>query len=247
MPQLQMYHRPATIDEALALLNRPGVNAVALAGGTNLVGRLDDGVDEVVDLQAVGLSGVEYETGRMIIGAMTRLQTIVDDERAPRLLRDAARLEGPNTFRNMGTIGGVVALADWESELLAALLVLEATVTLRGLDREQEMTLSAFLAAPQQNLKGRLITAISLATEGETAAARVARTPADKAIVSAAARKTGDGRLLLALSGVDSVPRLVSLDDLDALSPPADFRGSSEYRQTMARVLSARVVRKIKD
>ncbi|NOX62335.1 MAG: hypothetical protein GXP42_10400 [Chloroflexi bacterium] len=245
MTQLQTYHRPTTIEEALALLNRPGVNAVALAGGTNLVGKLAEGVDEVVDLQAVGLNRIEHKSARMIVGAMTRLQTIVDDPRAPQILRQAAHREGPNTFRNMGTIGGVVALADWESELLAALLALEAEVTLQSVQETQTMLLSDFLAAAREALKGRLITSISVATEGKMAAERVARTPADKAIVAAVARRTPDDRLLLALSGVDSVPRLVSPDDLDALTPPADFRGSSAYRKTMARVLSERVLARI--
>jgi CO/xanthine dehydrogenase FAD-binding subunit len=57
--------------------------------------------------------------------------------------------------------------------------------------------------------------------------------------VAAVARRDSNGALLLAFSGVASVP--VLMDDLETLAPPSDFRGSSEYRKAMAKSLDARV------
>src|SRR5436190_2241403 len=74
----------------------------------------------------------------------------------------------------------------------------------------------------------RLIIAVVITTVGRCAVARTARTPGDEPIVSAYARSAGDGSVRLALSGVAATPLLV--DDTAALSPPGDFRGSSEYR-----------------
>jgi CO/xanthine dehydrogenase FAD-binding subunit len=250
MTQLKAYHRPTSINEALQLLSRPNVNAAIVAGGTSLNARIDEAVDEVVDLQAVGLDQISHNEGRLTLGAMVRLQTIAEDERTPFLLREMARREGPNTFRNMGTIGGVVVNADWESELLAALLVFEAEVEIRLAPPEQgeskTIALSDFLANVPAALKGGLVTAVSLTTGGKTANERVARTPVDKPIVAAVGRVDNRGRLRPALCGVAKMPVLANLDQLEAtLIPLSDFRGSGEYRRAMATTLSKRVVAKL--
>jgi hypothetical protein len=61
--------------------------------------------------------------------------------------------------------------------------------------------------------------------------------------VAALARRTPEGKLLLALCGVDAVPVLVDPANVKAgIKPPDDFRGSREYRRQMAAVLAKRVV-----
>lgn len=244
MTLIQAYHRPHTLDEALTLLARPGLNTAVLAGGTYLTAHAED-VDEVVDLQALGLDGIARAGERLVLGAMTSLQAIVDAAAAPALLREAAHREGPNTFRNQGTIGGAMAGADPESELLAALLVLDVEVKVQTLAGSRTLALPAFLADVRAALAGGIITAVSLATEGVTASDRVARTPADKPIVAAVARKTPEGRISLALCGVARTPILVAPDQVAGIDPPADFRGSSEYRREMAVLLAKRVLSQV--
>lgn len=241
MTQIKSYHRPANVAAALELLARPGLNSVVLAGGTHLVPAAED-VDEVVDLQAVGLEGVQMAGGRLAVGAMTRLQTLIDAELAPELVRHTAHSEGPNTFRNQATLGGVVAGADAESELLAALLVFEADVRVQNTAGARIVALPEFLADVGGALAGGIITEITLATGGESAGERVARTPADKPIVAVVGRKTADGRVLFAACGVAGSPILINPNQLDSLAPPADFRGSAEYRREMAGVLVGRVL-----
>ena len=199
----------------------------------------------MVDLQALGLDEVRAEGGRLTLGAMVRLQTIVDDDRVPTLVREMAQREGPNTFRNQATVGGVVVGADPESELLAALLVFEAEVTVRTLADVRTLPLVDFLADVRGALAGGILTVVSLATDGVTASERVARTPADKPIVAAVARKDSTGRVHLALCGVAATPVLVQPDAVASLNPPADFRGSSEYRREMAVLLVRRVVERL--
>ena len=253
MPLLKAYHRPTTIEAVLQLLSRPQVHTVLIAGGTYINARLEEPAAEVVDLQAAGLDTVHYELGQLTLGAMARLQTMVDDEKAPPLLRQMAHREGPNTLRYAATIGGVVVGGDWESELLAALLVFEATVTARSALGVQTIALPDFLANPRAALRGGLVTAISLQTGGKTASEQVARTPADRPIVAAVGRLTEAGQLRLALCGAASTPILVNpeqpLQDLrraSPLNPPADFRGSSAYRRQMALLLAGRVVEQLK-
>lgn len=242
MPQLKNYHRPESVEAALELLGRSDVRTALVAGGTYLTPRIDEDVEEVVDLQATGLDQVEYEDGRMTLGAMVTMQAVVNDEEAPPLLREMARREGPNTFRNQGTVGGVVAHAGAESEFLAAMLVLEAEATVQTAGGERRLDLADFLADVDKALANGILTSISLVKGGETADARVARTPADTPIVAAVGRRDDDGHVYLAMCGVAERPMLVDPDAIEEIDPPADFRGSAEYRREMAGVLGRRVI-----
>lgn len=252
MAKVKEYHRPTSVAAALALLGRPGVTSVALAGGTQVTPQLVDSdyaigteVDAVIDLQAVGLTQIERQGDRLTLGAMVRLQTLVESDDVPPLLREMAHREGPNTLRQMGTIGGLVASSNPESECLAALLLFDAEVQIQGRSGETHMTLADFWAQGRAALAGGLVTAVTIATTGQTASDRVARTPADTPIVAALARRTDDGNLRLALCGVAATPCLVRPEAVADLSPASDFRGSSAYRRQMAIVLSRRVIEQV--
>jgi CO/xanthine dehydrogenase FAD-binding subunit len=243
MPKLKAYHRPTSVDEALQLLGRAGVNTAILSGGTYLTPYLPDRVDEVVDLQAAGLAKMTYTSRSVTVGAMVRLQTLVEDGRLPALLRETARREGPNTLRQAATVGGVLTCPNRESELLAAMLVYEAELTVQSLNSTKTIALANFLRDIPSALNGRLVTAVSLQLIGKTASARVARTPADRAIVVALARQGDDGKVRLALCGVDKTPVLVDPANVKAaVNPPHDFRGSRAYRRHMAAILAQRVM-----
>ncbi len=248
MPQLKAYHRPTSLDEALQLLARPGSRTAVIGGGTYLTPPLPERVEEVVDLQAItSLREISHIDQKLTLGGTVRLQEVVDDERVPALLRESARREGPNTLRNAVTVGGAVEYADKESEFLAALLVFEAELHIRTTGEIKNIPLNNFLQAAPTALDDGLITGVSLrATTGKTASDRVSRTPADKAIVAAVARLGDDGDLRLALCGVANNPILVDPENLKAaISPPGDFRGSSEYRRQMAATLAKRVINQI--
>jgi len=246
MPQLNAYHRPANVNEALRLLARANINTAIVAGGTHIIPNMNELVTEVVDLQATGLTGVNYTGKGLTLEAMVRLQTIIDDDRAPTLLREAARREGPNTLRNAATIGGVVAAPAKDSELLAALLALDAEVKVQTLNHTKNISLADFLVDAPAALGGGLVVSVSMATMGKTAAARVARTPADRPIVAALARLGHDGQIRLALCGAANTPVLVTPDNIKAaINPAGDFRGSTEYRRQMAATLAKRVVNQL--
>ena len=231
------YWRPATITQAFELLERPG--AVVLAGGTRLNGDSSAERVEVVDLQALDLGGLQPEVGDLLrIGAMVTLQHLVDSSRVPGVVREAARREQPSTLRAQGTVGGCIVTGHPESELLAALLVHEAVVHVESRLGSEVVSLERLLDELPLGA-GRVVTALTICTDGTAAAARTARTPADRAIVAAVARVTGDVRRI-ALTGVAPVPILVQPDE--ELHPPGDFRGSSEYRAALAGVLMTRVV-----
>ena len=230
MTRVVAYHRPASLDEAVELLAGPG--RVPLAGGTvvNTAGR----AAEVVDLQALGLDAVDPDAGRL--GAMVRLQAIVDSDALPTLIRDLARRELPSTLRTIATVGGTVACGGRDSALLAALLVHGAVVELHGAG---PVPLADVLA---DGVGDRLVTAVRFEPDGAGAFEATGRTPADVPIVGAVGRLV-DGRVRVARTGVAPTP--VEVDPADpaaGLEPAGDFRGSSGYRLHLASVLATRAI-----
>jgi CO/xanthine dehydrogenase FAD-binding subunit len=236
---LRSYHRPDTLESALTLLESDG--AAVLAGGTMLNRRPTEHPQTVVDLQALGLDQISATDALATFGAMVRLQDLVDSTATPALVRNAARREGPNTLRNAATLGGVIACRDWQSELLASLLVHEAVVTLQRSGGQEDRTLEEVLNDADA-LDQTVITQVSIGTGGDGAAARTGRTPADEPIVSVVGRRDPTGTTQLAMVGVATVPVVVDPSRLDLLDPPGDFRGSPGYRRRLAEVLSQRVL-----
>jgi len=220
------------------LLELPG--AVLIGGGTKVRDRGPSEPMSVVDLQLAGLTGIDQlDNGALRIGATTTLQQLTDSEGVPAVIREAARRESPSTLRAQSTLGGTIVSADWESELLATLLVHDAVVLVARPDGTEETRLEAlFVQIPF--LSHQIVTAVVIDTRGKASVARTARTPADKPIVVAAARVGADGRRRLALAGVASTPILVA--GTDELNPPGDFRGSGEYRRSLAGVLLSRAI-----
>ena len=94
--------RPSSADEATAAL---GNGAVALAGGTELVPLLRDGLiraDKLVHLAAAVPRGIDGTT----IGAGTTLAELEADPQIPQALREACSLAASPQLRSMGTVGG---------------------------------------------------------------------------------------------------------------------------------------------
>jgi xanthine dehydrogenase YagS FAD-binding subunit len=86
-----------------------GNGAVALAGGTDLVPLLRDGLvraDTLVELRHAVPAGIHRKDGGVSIGAGTTLGELEVDPEVPAALREACRLSASPQLRAMGTIGG---------------------------------------------------------------------------------------------------------------------------------------------
>jgi CO/xanthine dehydrogenase FAD-binding subunit len=233
------YHRPTTLDDAVALIARP--DAVILAGGTTVNADPRSAPSTAVDLQDLGLDDIDADGDVVRIGATARLQDLVDSSLVPSVLRDLARREAPSTIRTMATVGGTIGAAEPESELLAGFLAFGARATVVRAGSPTEHDLSDLLANAAL-LKGAIITAISVPATGDGAADRTGRTPMDRPIVAAVAFRSAEGTVRLAMTGVATHPVVVDPANLADLYPPSDFRGSSDYRKRLAEVLAQRVV-----
>jgi aerobic carbon-monoxide dehydrogenase medium subunit len=125
------YHAPASVDEALELLERYGDEGKVLAGGQSLIPLMKLRFalpSALVDINRIqGLDSIEEDDGFLSIGALVRHK---DCERSEALrgrygvLGDAAPQISDPIVRNRGTIVGSLAHADpqgdWGSALMAA-------------------------------------------------------------------------------------------------------------------------------
>ena len=116
------YHRPKTIEDALALLGRDDPLTIPLAGGTALNARprpavLPAGPFAVVDLQDLGLDGWKPRGNFLTMGAMVRLQRLLEEgrESLPDALLQAVHLEANYTLRHQATVAGSLVAADGRS------------------------------------------------------------------------------------------------------------------------------------
>lgn len=105
------YAAPTSTQDALEALS--GSEALALSGGTDLLGRMKDYVtspDRVVYLKDVkDLCGIDANDGGLVIRAGTRLVEILGDKQIAKLypaLRQATLGVGTPQIRNMATLGG---------------------------------------------------------------------------------------------------------------------------------------------
>ena len=115
MPVFELY-QPASVDDALKLLETHGTDAWVLAGGLDSMDWLKDRLKKpkvVVDLSTIAaLRGINEVNGGLEIGAMTTLTEVV---RHPvvrekyAILREAAELVASPQIRNQGTLGGNVS------------------------------------------------------------------------------------------------------------------------------------------
>src|ERR671919_1393291 len=149
------YEAPATLEEALAALDRYGDEAKVLAGGQSLIPlmKLRFAMPRaLVDINRVpGLDGLAEEEGGLRIGALVRHK---DCERSKVLtgrfgvLGDAAPQISDPIVRNLGTVAGSLAHADPQGDWGSALLAARAQVRTRGPDGSRTIPLDDFFQGP---------------------------------------------------------------------------------------------------
>jgi xanthine dehydrogenase YagS FAD-binding subunit len=115
MPVFELY-QPATVDDAIKLLDQHGADAMVLAGGLDNMDWLKDRLRKpkvVVDLTNIAeLRGIKEVNGGLEIGAATTLTEVVKHpvvREKYAILMDAAEHVASPQIRNQGTIGGNVS------------------------------------------------------------------------------------------------------------------------------------------
>jgi carbon-monoxide dehydrogenase medium subunit len=134
------FHNPASLDDALELLDRYGDDARLMAGGTALVLQMKQRFAQpahVIGLRSLaqsdGLGAVEESGEGLRIGALCTLRRLEDNpllrRRIPLLAETVARV-ATRRIRSMATIGGALVNGDPNQDPPPALIALGATVEL---------------------------------------------------------------------------------------------------------------------
>lgn len=111
------YHRPRTLDEARSLLASLGPRAQIIAGGTDLLPGMKQGLFEPEHVVSVArleeLRGITLDGDTLLVGAGMKLAEVAESlsvqRLSPALAQAAAAVGGPH-HRAMGTLGGNVCL-----------------------------------------------------------------------------------------------------------------------------------------
>jgi len=167
------YARPASLEEAVALLAEHGPDARVLAGGTDLIIRLRDGSARprlVVDVKGVPelAPGIRAGSdGALVIGATTVMTDIAADPLVRRnapALAEAAAVVGSVQIRNRATLAGNICNASPAADTAPALLVHAATVVAIGPGGTRRIPLDEFFVRSGVTTlaRGEIVTAIEI-------------------------------------------------------------------------------------
>jgi len=151
------YLKPASIREAISLLQAHGDKAMLIAGGTDvMVGIRQNNCtpDVLISLREVpGLGSIKCDRKGVAIGALATHQSIADSiviRDAFSALHDAVCHIGSLQIRNVATIGGNVSNGLPSADTACPLLVLNAQARIAGPQGERTLPLDQFFLGPRK-------------------------------------------------------------------------------------------------
>jgi len=165
-----VYHRPKSLEQAISLLQRYGNKAVILAGGTDLLVELKNGLRHpahVIDIKKVReLASIEKTVnGELHLSPLMTLQNLSSASTLQggwNLLAQAASKIGSWQVRNRGTLGGNICHASPSGDTLSALFCLDARVKMISSRGKRSMAIEEFFLGPGETAlkSGELLTEV---------------------------------------------------------------------------------------
>lgn len=266
------YARPASIEEAVALLS-VHEGARALAGGQTLVNVMKQRAaspDVLVDLgkldelRTISVSGTTLQIGAMATLASIMRSSEVEVSRP--ILAEVAATIADVQVRNRGTLGGNICVNDPTNHFPPLLVALGASMTVLGTGGERTLTADEFFVGVFETAvgEGELLTRIDVPAGGKGAGDGMAGVTlgAHGTYVANAAASVADGTWRIALGCVGAVPvrataveeKLAGADVDEAvartaveglgatLDPPSDVHASADYRRSLTETSAVRAV-----
>jgi carbon-monoxide dehydrogenase medium subunit len=276
------YARATSVVDALELLAAHGDGAKVLSGGQSLMPAMNLRLispELIVDIgELAELRGIAIKGDVLAIGTLTRHVDLLKSPQiaihAP-LLTDAIAHVAHPAIRNRGTIGGSLAHADPAAELPACVVVLGATIIVRGPRGERRIAAGEFFTGIYETALSpqELLVAVEFPLARKDSVHffhEFARRHGDYAIVGLAAQAIvksgqfadlrlgffaiGDRPLLAEAAGklvnVAVTPAVLSeassaLDE--EIDPQEDQQASPAMRRHLAKILLARCVSTLLD
>jgi len=218
------YYAPRRLGEAVSLLRRYGKKAAVLAGGTDLMLRVERRIvspGAVVDLKQIpDLKGIRASRDGLRIGALTQMEEIASASPVRKryaILANAAGVVGSVQTRNRATLGGNLCNASPAADTPPALIALAAVVRIAGAKRAREVPIEHFFRGPGKTClqSGEIVKEIFIPSPARRSAGsfqRSTRTAMDIALVNCAVFLSLDSRgenikdVRIALGAVAPIP-----------------------------------------
>ena len=153
---------PESLDDCLRMLAERGPETKLLAGGTDLLPQMKNGVlapKRVIDLSGVARVRVLESDGTrgLRIGAAVPARQVEQDTRVRNgyaAVAESAALLGSVQVRNLATVGGNLCNAAPSADMAPPLLALEALAVIAGPKGERRVPLSAFFTGVRRTVLG---------------------------------------------------------------------------------------------
>jgi carbon-monoxide dehydrogenase medium subunit len=165
------YHKPKSLPQAVEILSRNGKNAAVLAGGTDLLVWMKEGLrapSAVVDVKGIPeLHRLEMSEDSLLVGACVTFTELLESAvvrlRFP-LLWECSRTVASVGVRNRATLVGNICSAVPCLDSAPALLAYEASVVVHGpVARRQIPVAQWFLGVRQTAIRpGEIVTGVSI-------------------------------------------------------------------------------------
>jgi aerobic carbon-monoxide dehydrogenase medium subunit len=172
------YYSPESVEEACGLLARLGAVAKVLAGGTDVLSKMKNGLlapQALVSLKNIKqMEAIRHVDGKgVIIGAKATPNDLVNSplllERYPSV-SEAAHSMANNQIRNKGTIGGNLVNGVPSADLPPILIALDSKVTLVGTNGARTLPLEEFFIGPFRTMiaPDEILTEITIPDQSTT-------------------------------------------------------------------------------
>jgi carbon-monoxide dehydrogenase medium subunit len=261
--QIEEYHRPRDLAQAVEILSKYGKRARVIAGGTDILPRRpgvkkNDRIGYLVDIARLDLNYIKNETDHIRIGAATHINAI---GAFPQFLSGAYQ----------ASVGGSLCNASACADLALPLLVLDAILVVAGPNGKREIPIANFfMGANHTALDGdEILLEIRIPRSSEKAGTafvklRRQQTAIDMAIVNTATfltinkRRCEAARIALGavapisfraqraeseLAGKELTEKTIqkaAATAVEEASPIDDIRATAAYRRKMVEVLVRR-------
>ncbi len=255
------YAAATSVDEAVSLLAARGPRAKVLAGGTDILVQLREGMREadlVLDVKKIP-ELMEYAFHRekgLKLGAGTPCYRIYRDaaiSKAYPALADSARIIGGWQIQSRASIGGNLCNSSPAADSIPSLIALDAICQIAGPSGRRSVPVAEFCTGPGKNVLGRGEFLVSLdfpapeANSGSRYLRFIPRNEMDIAVVGVGAwvklnsSKDTIESARLALAAVASTP-LKATEACDWLSgkpaTPATFAEGGKLARKLAKPIS---------
>lgn len=254
MITIRSYIRAASLDEAYALNQKRANRIIAGMMWTKMSSAA---VNTAIDLSGLGLDTIEESNACFSIGAMVTLRQLEQHEGLNTYscgtIREALRGIVGVQFRNMATVGGTVWGRFGFSDLLTVLSAMDCEVELY---RGGIIPLAEFVRMKHD--RDVLVRIIIHKSPAEFAYESMRIASTDLPVLTCAVSKTGDN-VRTVIGARPGRAMIVSCDapagDIEAYSEAigkavptgGNVRGSAAYRKRLARVLTARCLKKLEE